>query len=50
MKNLKRRFQEDPEFALMTVAIGIPIATGLITAVAKLVGSSGYAVHAAKRK
>ena len=49
MKEFKRRFNEDPEFALAVVAVAVPAAALTITAIAKLIGSSGYALHAVKR-
>lgn len=50
MNKFKQRLKDDPEFALMCAAITIPLAIGLINATAKIIGSSAYAVHAAKRK
>lgn len=50
MKNLKRKFQEDPMFAVLIIAVGATVLTGLIKETAHLVGSSGYALHAHKRE
>ena len=50
MKNFKKKFQDDPMFAAIVLAGGAQIAVMLLTATAKFIGSSGYALHAAKRK
>lgn len=49
MKNLKKQFMEDPMFAVTVVIVGAAAAAALLNGVAHLVGSSGYALHAAKR-
>ena len=49
MKNLIAKFKEDPEFAIASAVTIALTGAVVITAVAKLIGSSAYAVHAAKR-
>lgn len=48
MKNIKKRFQEDPYFALYVVGGGAIVVTGLLKGVAKIVESSAYAYRASK--
>lgn len=48
MKNLKRRFDEDPIFALGVLATFAVIGTGVLKATAKIIESSAYAYRASK--
>lgn len=48
MDKFKERFKNDPAFALAVIAIGVPIATGLLNAIAKNVAASAYAYRATK--
>ena len=50
MKNLKKKFQEDPIFAAGVLVAATTAAAALVNAVGYLIGSSGYALHAIKRK
>jgi hypothetical protein len=50
MKNIKKKFMEDPEFAMATIVVVTPLVIATIAVTAKLIGSSGYALHAVKRK
>ena len=49
MRKLKDKFMNDPEFAITVTVIATTAVAVLMTASAKLIGSSAYAVHAAKR-
>lgn len=48
MKNLKKRFDEDPAFAMTVIVVGATVATALLKATAKMVESSAYAYRASK--
>lgn len=48
MKNMKKRFDEDPVFAITVIAVAIPIGTALLNAVAKNVTAAAYAYRASK--
>jgi len=48
MDKLKERFKTDPAFALMVIAVGVPVATALLNAVAKNVTATAYAYRASK--
>lgn len=48
MDKLKERFKNDPAFALAVIAIGVPVATALLNAVAKNVTATAYAYRASK--
>lgn len=48
MKNLKKRFNEDPAFAMTVIIAGTVLATSLISATAKAVEASAYAYRASK--
>lgn len=50
MKNLKKRFMEDPQFALTLLIVGGTVAAGLMTGSAKLIEASAYAHRASKLK
>lgn len=50
MNRLKQKFQEDPVFATAVIIASATAAAALLNSVARIIGSSGYAVHAAKRK
>lgn len=50
MKNLKKRFMEDSQFAMNAMIIAAPIAAMLITAAAKLMTASTYTYRASKMK
>ena len=49
MRKLKERFMNDPEFAVTVTLVTTAVVATLMTASAKLIGSSAYAVHASKR-
>lgn len=48
MKNLKKRFDEDPAFALTVIVVSATLATALLKATAKAVEASAYAYRASK--
>lgn len=48
MKNLKRKFDEDPVFATTVIIVGASTAAILLKAVAKTIESSAYAYRASK--
>ena len=48
MKNLKKRFEDDPYFATYVLVAGGIIATGILKATAKMIESSAYAYRASK--
>lgn len=48
MKNLKRKFDEDPIFATTVIIVGASTAAVLLKAVAKTIESSAYAYRASK--
>lgn len=48
MKNLKRRFDEDPVFAATVMIVGVSTAAVFLKAVAKTIESSAYAYRASK--
>jgi len=50
MKEFKRKFKEDPEFALMVMVVVVPVGIAAITAASKLIESSAYAYRASKLK
>jgi len=50
MKELKKRFMEDPQFALTILLVGGTVAAGLMTGSAKLIEASAYAHRASKMK
>lgn len=50
MKNLKKRFMEDPNFAFIATMAAGTITAGLLTGVAKLIEASAYAHRASKMK
>ena len=50
MKNLKKRFMEDPQFALTVMIVGSTLAAGLMNGSAKLIQASAYSYRASKLK
>ena len=48
MDQLKKRFKEDPAFALTVLVVGATAATALLNAVSKNVYSTAYAYRASK--
>lgn len=50
MKEIKKRFMEDSQFALTIVAVGGTLAAGIMTGAAKLIEASAYAHRASKMK
>lgn len=48
MKNLKKRFEDDPAFALTVLVIGGTVAAALLKSTAKMIESSAYAYRASK--
>ena len=48
MKNLKKRFDEDPVFAATVLIVGASVTAGILKAVAKTIESSAYAYRASK--
>lgn len=48
MKNLKKRFEEDPIFAIIVLATAVTAATGALKVVAKTIEASAYAYRASK--
>lgn len=49
MDRIKKAFKDDPIATLAVAAGAVTAAAMLINAVAHIVGSTGYAIHAAKR-
>lgn len=50
MKELKKRFMEDSQFAMTILLVGGTVAAGLLTGSAKLIEASAYAHRASKLK
>lgn len=50
MKEIIRKFKDDPIFAAAIMVSGVTALATLLKASANLIGSTGYAIHAAKRK
>ena len=48
MKNLKKRFEEDPIFAIGVLVVGAGAAAGLLRAPGKIIEASAYAYRASK--
>lgn len=48
MDNFKKRFKEDPIFALTVIAVAVPIGVSVLNAVAKTLTASAYAYRASK--
>ena len=48
MKNIKKRFEEDPIFAITVIATGAVLATSALKVVAKTIEATAYAYRASK--
>lgn len=48
MDKFKKRFREDPVFALTVIAVALPIGVSVLNAVAKNVTATAYAYRASK--
>ena len=48
MKNLKKRFEDDPVFAIGVLIVGAGAAAGLLKATGKIIEASAYAYRASK--